>query len=135
VVFTLLLLTVGVQGFMALGSSPVRPPVERTAPPPAGGPVPAETRAAVDGAALYLEHCASCHQPDGSGIPGVFSPLVGERVASADSVVARVLRGGAAMPPFAQLSDAEVAAVVTHVRTAWGNGFGAVSPEDVAARR
>jgi mono/diheme cytochrome c family protein len=141
VVGALLLITLGVQGFMALGSRPAPGRV-----PPAAAPAPAPTAAARppaseagaparDGAALYLEHCSSCHQPDGRGVEGVFSGLVGPHVADADSVIARVINGGGAMPPFAELSDVELAAILTHVRTAWGNGYGPVRPEDVAARR
>jgi len=48
-----------------------------------------------------------------------------------------VLKGkpGTAMASFARLSDAEIAAVVTHERTSWGNSGGEVQPAEVAALR
>lgn len=131
VVGTLLLITVGVQGFVVLGSRAAGGGAERAALP-----LPeVAVRTPASGAALYLEHCASCHLPDGSGIAGVFPALLGVGVANADSVITQVLQGRGAMPAFADWSDADVAAVVTHARSAWGNRFGPVSPAEVAARR
>jgi mono/diheme cytochrome c family protein len=137
VVILLLLVVLGVRGFVTLGSRPVQAAAETaTAAPSADEPVRAGGEAAVlDGATLYLDRCASCHQPDGRGVPGVFSPLRGAPVASADSVIDRVLHGRGAMPGFVELSDSEIAAVATHVRTAWDNGFGPVTAADVARRR
>lgn len=105
---------------------------------------------AVDGAAVYQSRCVACHQATGQGLPGVFPPLAGsEWVAGPDTKVARiVLRGvtgkltvkgtayNGAMPAFAdQLNDAEIAAVLTHVRSQWGNTASPVKPETVAAAR
>lgn len=93
------------------------------------------------GGSLYATHCVACHQPDGKGIPPAFPALDGSPVATGD--VAEMLkvivhgRPGTAMAAFgAQLSDAEIAAVTTWVRSAWSNEAGdMVQPADVAAAR
>ncbi|CAG9164445.1 hypothetical protein LMG32289_00788 [Cupriavidus pampae] len=105
---------------------------------------------AVDGAAVFQSRCVACHQATGQGLPGVFPPLAeSEWVNGKDSKLASiVLRGvngkltvkgtayNGAMPAFAdQLSDAEVAAVLTHVRSQWGNTSPPVTAETVAAAR
>ncbi|MDT3683336.1 MAG: cytochrome c [Truepera sp.] len=102
------------------------------------------------GSATYTAHCAACHQATGQGIPNAFPPLADDPVVTADDPtehVTTVLHGkqgstingvtyGAAMPPFAaQLSDEEIAAVVNHERTSWGNSAPLVTPADVAALR
>ena len=85
---------------------------------------------------VYDKHCASCHMKDGSGMPPDYPPLAGNpsiQMESAVNPIRMVLNGGFppgtegnpepyGMPPFAQtLSDDEVAAVVTYIRSAWGN--------------
>ena len=92
---------------------------------------------AQDGEALYAQHCASCHQPLGEGL-GTFPPLAGNAFVTGDAaaVVTLLLHGRAAMPAFAAiLDDAEIAAVLTHVRGAWGNDAGPVDTERVADLR
>lgn len=104
----------------------------------------------VDGAALFASLCAACHQASGQGLPGVFPPLAGsEWVTGPDSVAAAILLHGisgrltvegatynGAMPAFGgQLGDEQIAAVLTHVRSQWGNTTAAVSPETVAKAR
>lgn len=106
--------------------------------------------AKVDGAATYSGNCAACHQATGMGLPGVFPPLAGaEWVTTADkSIPVQILLHGlegvvtvkgvsysGAMPSFKQLSDAEIAAVLSHVRSAWGNNASVITAEDVAAGR
>ena len=117
----------------------------RSQPQPAGGGAPA-----VDGAAIFSARCAACHQATGTGLPGVFPPLAGSNwVNGRDSTVVQIVLHGiqgsltvngvkynGAMPTFgAQLSDAEIAAVLTHVRSHWGNTAGAVGAQQVAAQR
>ena len=94
------------------------------------------------GQTVYQARCASCHGPDGRGMPPDYPPLAGNpsiQMESAVNPIRMVLNGGFppgtadnpmpyGMPPFAQsLSDNEVAAVVTYIRTAWGNRGAAVS--------
>jgi mono/diheme cytochrome c family protein len=105
---------------------------------------------AVDGAQVYSAQCVACHQATGAGLPGVFPPLAGsEWVTGKDTLIANiVLHGitgkltvkGAAysgqMPAFKdKLSDAEIAAVLSHVRSNFGNGAAKVTPETVKTVR
>jgi len=109
-----------------LGPNP--PPAAATAEPE---PAPAK----VDGAAVFADQCAICHQPKGEGVAGQFPPLAHNRdIFLAQDFPARVvlfgLKGKIAvdgrdfdseMPPLDVLSDQEIAAVVTFVRNNWGN--------------
>ena len=85
---------------------------------------------------IYDRECASCHGAEGLGMPPHYPPLAGNQsiqMASAVNAIRMVLNGGYppgtagnpmpyGMPPFAhRMSDDEVAAVVTYIRTAWGN--------------
>jgi len=85
--------------------------------------------------------CAACHQPTGLGLPGVFPALKGSKIATGP-VAAHlniVMHGkpGTAMQAFAsQLNDADIAAVVTYERNAFGNNTGdIVQPSQVKALR
>jgi mono/diheme cytochrome c family protein len=91
--------------------------------------------AEVDGKAVYARQCTSCHQPGGTGLPKTFPPLAGNPDLFLDRlfpvyVVLNGLEGPAlikgehyqgVMPPFDHLSNAEIAAVVGYIRSAWGN--------------
>lgn len=92
------------------------------------------------GEQAYLTNCASCHQADGTGMPPMFPALKGSPVVAGDidAHLEVVLRGvpGTAMVSFAHLSDAELAAIVTYKRNAWGNDTGElIRPADVRAAR
>jgi cytochrome c oxidase subunit II len=78
------------------------------------------------GAKVYAANCQVCHQANGTGLPPSFPSLVGSKVATGpiDAHITQVLKGKNAMPPFPQLSDADVAAVVTYERNAFGNKVG-----------
>lgn len=85
------------------------------------------------GEKVFLGHCAACHQPAGTGLPGIFPALKGSKVTTMAENRAHhldmVLHGksGTAMLGFGkQLSLQEVAAVVTYERNAWGNNTGDV---------
>lgn len=97
------------------------------------------------GKTVYDAQCASCHGMNGEGKPPHYPPLAGNQsiqMESAVNPIRMVLNGGYppgtaknpmpyGMPPFAvSLSDNEVAAVVTYIRTAWGNRGTAVSASD-----
>ncbi len=93
------------------------------------------------GEQVYLANCAACHQANGAGIPGAFPAINGSKVATgaiADHV-RLVMNGvaGTAMAAFAgQLSDADIAAVVTYQRNAWDNKAGDMAqPVEIAALR
>ena len=85
----------------------------------------------LQGATLYLDHCAGCHQSGGRGLPGVFPPLAGNGavIAPDPADILKVVLGGipsqgkyVPMPSFAQsLTDPQIAELVNYVRTSWGN--------------
>jgi len=118
------------------------PPTHGVAPTRLPEPNPALDR----GAKLYADHCAQCHGEQGEGAPGIYPPLAGNRaltMASTANLVRVVREGGFApstagnprpygMPPFATvLNNADTAAVLSHVRGAWGNQGAAVSEIEV----
>jgi len=102
------------------------------------------------GARVYAANCAACHGAQGTGVPGVFPPLAGDPVVTASDPVPQiriVLRGlggktigesnyAARMPAFgARLSDAEIAAVIDHERSSWGNHAPLITPGSVRRER
>ena len=115
-----------------------------SAPTPENAPVPQPYRLSV-GARLFLENCAGCHMPNGSGAVGAGPPLAANPMViapSPDNLLSMVLggqiaqHGMSAMPTFkAMFSNAEIAAVLSYVRTSWGNDATQVTPDEVAAFR
>jgi mono/diheme cytochrome c family protein len=114
------------------------------------GPAPgAQAGGAANGSQLYAGNCVACHQATGKGLPGVFPPLDGsEWVMGDERIVANILLHGitgeisvmgntfkGAMPPFNQLTDAELAAVASYVRSQWSNKAAAIKPELFQAER
>ncbi len=116
------------------------------------GPAPAaagSAGAAVDGKALFAAQCAACHQATGAGLPGVFPPLDGSEWVQGDArVLANILLHGingeitvkgakyqGAMPSFQQLSDDELAAVASYVRSGWSNKAAAMAADLFAQER
>lgn len=97
-------------------------------------------------AKLYEQHCAQCHGDKGQGVANAYPPLAGNRavtMTSTANLVQIVLNGGFTpatagnprpfgMPPFVLvLNDSEVAEVITHLRTSWGNQASSVTALDV----
>lgn len=102
------------------------------------------------GARLYDRHCADCHGKQGEGVPGAWPALAGNRAVTlpvTTNLVQVVLHGafGPAtaghprphgMPPFAmELNDAEVAALLSYIRGAWGHRAAPVSELEVTQQR
>jgi mono/diheme cytochrome c family protein len=88
--------------------------------------------------ALFNDNCSACHQTTGKGVKGAFPALAGDAFVQGDPapMMATVLAGRAGMPAFKDdLSDLELASVLTYVRTSWGNKGKPVSASDVAAAR
>ncbi len=78
----------------------------------------------LDGAALFKQNCSACHQAAGQGVPGAFPALAGDRFVQGDpkAVAHLLLNGRGGMPNFREdLTNEQVAAVLTYVRSAWGN--------------
>jgi cytochrome c oxidase subunit 2 len=92
------------------------------------------------GAKVYAANCAACHQANGKGA-GPVKPLDGSPVVlDAEKIreITTVLQGAGngAMPAWRQLSDTELAAVITFTKNNWGNKTGQiVQPSEVAAAR
>ncbi|MEO8159776.1 MAG: copper-containing nitrite reductase [Arenimonas sp.] len=101
------------------------------------------------GESLFAGTCATCHQPDGKGLPGVFPPLAGSDYLAKEpkkgvGIVLHGLNGkvtvngqeyDSIMPPMTQLNDDAVANILTYVHNSWGNDGKRVSAEEVAAER
>ncbi len=105
---------------------------------------PAPIPAGADGQQAY-QRCTVCHQATGQGVSGAFPPLAGSEWATAANaalpirIVLKGLQGAitvkgarynGAMPAFGTgqpMNDADVAAVLTYVRSSWGNKASAVT--------
>ncbi|MGZ5277846.1 MAG: cytochrome c oxidase subunit II [Caldimonas sp.] len=90
------------------------------------------------GETVYTANCQVCHQPNGKGGNGVFPLDASPVVLDADKTkqIHVLLNGRNAMPAWKQLSDTEIAAVVTFTKNHWSNSTGqVVQPTDVAAAR
>ncbi len=93
------------------------------------------------GKKVYDTNCAACHGATGAGIPGVFPAMTGSPITTGDigPHIDIILNGkpGTAMQAFgAQLSDADIAAVVTYERNGLGNSVGDMAqPTDIKALR
>ena len=95
------------------------------------------------GEKVYTANCVVCHQATGKGVPNAFAPLDGSAVVNgpkADQI--HVLLNGqksgkypAEMPAWKQLSDTDIAAVITYTRNSWSNkaAENIVQPAEVMA--
>lgn len=105
--------------------------------------------AAEDGQTLYGKHCLSCHQADGYGVPNMQPAITGGTWVGGDAraLAMFVMTGGFdsaarkesenhnVMPAFAQLTDEDLAAILTFIRAKFGKGASPVSTTDVAETR
>jgi cytochrome c oxidase subunit II len=96
------------------------------------------------GEKVFAQNCVACHQATGMGIPGTFPALNGSNIVNGpkDGQIAVLLHGvvkdgkPTAMVSFKQLSDVELAAVITYTRNNWNNKVGdVVTPADIKAAR
>lgn len=106
------------------------------------------------GKRVYVQNCLVCHQVGGQGIPRMYPPLaqsdwvLGENWAGDNHLVKLVLKGlsgpievndrrfvGAMVPWEKVLNDEKIAAVLTYIRSEWGNQAPPISPEFVAEIR
>lgn len=121
--------------------------MSNAASPQAAASVAANGAAASDGAKVYQTNCSSCHQATGAGVAGTFPPLAGNPVVTGDATkVIHIVKYGlngkidvkgtsynGMMPAWGQqLSNGDVAAVVTYIRSSWGNKASAVTESQVA---
>jgi mono/diheme cytochrome c family protein len=116
----------------------------------AENPDPPPQKVMAAGKAIYSDSCSGCHQMNGKGVPGMFSPLVGSASAQSNdptTLVRIVLQGTrtvptdtrptpATMPAYGwKLTDGQIAAVLTFVRNEWGNAAEPVEASDVESVR
>ena len=97
------------------------------------------------GKAVYRKYCLACHQADGSGVANMHPPLtpgswVGKDPKELIAIMMKGLSGKIEvngeeyknyMPSHAQLTDEEIADVLSYVRSSFGNNFDPVTPEMV----
>jgi mono/diheme cytochrome c family protein len=129
----------------AMGTALLAFSIERRVPARA-----ATNDAAVAGQKIYGANCSACHGAKGVGLAGEFPPLAGNPMVtgSADNVIAAVKNGltgattvngksyNGAMPAWkGKLSNADIADVITYIRSAWGNEAGAVTEAQVEASK
>lgn len=98
---------------------------------------------------VYDAYCLTCHQADGSGVPMMYPPLIESDWATGDKVklIKLILEGtqgpvevkgemyNSIMPPQNQLTDQQIADLLTYLRSHFGNGAGPVTPDEVGAVR
>jgi mono/diheme cytochrome c family protein len=116
-------------------SPPAAPPAADSSPP---------------GQKLYARHCLSCHQADGYGVPNMQPAIKGGSWVKGDAkpLALFVMTGGFdsaqrkegatshnVMPPFRQLSDEDLAGILTYIRQKFGDGASEVTPALVAEAR
>lgn len=107
----------------------------------------------VVGKRLYSQNCVVCHQANGQGVAGQFPPLAGSEWVNGSAkhgenhLVLLMLHGhqgpmnvmggvyNNAMPQWKQLTDDQIAAVLTYIRSDWGNNAPAIEPSFVAGVR
>lgn len=133
-------------GYQPPAAAAATTPVPQTG----GTPVTAPAFDATEGAQLFAQNCAVCHQANGEGIAGVFPPLKGNAVVLAADptqqihVILEGLHGAnvggtvypGQMPSFKSvLSDSQIANIIDHERTSWGNNSQLAAPAEVAAER
>jgi mono/diheme cytochrome c family protein len=139
------------------GGDSATPPVVSMSPVPAAATPPAvpsviaaKANVVVNGATVFATACLSCHQANGEGVPDKYPPLAGsEWVTGSEERMLRIVISGltgevevqgemfsGVMPGWGPtLSNAEIAAVATYVRSQWGNAAPAVDTATVARVR
>lgn len=92
-------------------------------------------RVMAEGEEIYQLNCQRCHHPQGQGYRHLFPNLSANQIVTLRDpvpIIQIVKHGRGAMPSFNEaLTDAEIAAVLTYIRNAWGNEAAPVNPEQV----
>ena len=102
------------------------------------------------GKTIYVQRCVACHQPDGGGVPHMNPPLDGATTVKGKDkfrLIQIIIKGMSDrveidgefysnnMAPHADLTDQQVADVLTYIRNNWSNKAGAVTTGEVKAAR
>lgn len=125
------------------------PTILKEPPPSAAVVAPTPTGPTDPGEQVFTTVCAACHQANAQGLPGAFPPLAGSSWVGQDPetpirIVIAGLSGqikvngadfNSMMPPPPGLDDEKIAAVLTYVRSHFGNQGAAVSKDQVTAVR
>jgi mono/diheme cytochrome c family protein len=120
-----------------------------TTPAKAAAPSPALQASMTRGKVVYDTYCLPCHQADGSGVPTMNPPLIKTSwvLGSKQVLIEQVLKGSAnkveidgekfngAMPAQTQLTDEQIADVLSYVRNSFGNKASIVTTAEVKAIR
>jgi nitrite reductase (NO-forming) len=128
-------------------ATPPAPPARSTAgPATSAAPAGPYKYDAAKGGSLYAANCAACHQASGMGLPGAFPPLRNDPAVqdpNPNVQIETILHGAhgrniggtvypSAMPPFASLlNDTQIADIVNHERSSWGNHGKLITADDV----
>lgn len=98
---------------------------------------------AVKSQTVYSQYCVSCHKEDGNGVPGTFPALNGSSKVNGNktTLIDILLNGikpsgnqqqsGEAMPPFAFLSDKDIAETLSYIRSQWNNHSEKITEDEV----
>lgn len=124
-----------------------------------GSPTPTENQPAAStsaekpvespGETVYNQNCRMCHMPKGEGVAGLNPPLAQTDWVNGDKerLIALILNGmsgpievnsttyNGIMTPYTHLSDTDIAAVLSYIRSSFGNQSGPVTADEVAAVR
>jgi mono/diheme cytochrome c family protein len=97
----------------------------------------------------HTANCATCHQPDGYGVPNMQPALVDDDIVAGDptQIIRVVVQGpvavlppgrpayGNTMPSFTQLTDEQIADVLTYIRHEYGHNASVIDAQDVRTVR
>jgi|SRR5665213_1014272 mono/diheme cytochrome c family protein len=111
------------------------------------GPANSAVAPGADGSAVFASNCVACHGAAGQGVPGAFPPLANNAFVTGDpkAVITSIRRGmsgpivvngkpyNGSMPPWkGSLTNEQIAAVITYMRSSWGNKASAVTEKQVS---
>jgi mono/diheme cytochrome c family protein len=142
---------VGIFLITVLVSFQTKPKTQQPAKPVAKSTTsPADLKSTLDrGKLVYLQQCLACHQVDGGGVPHLNAPLdgasavIGKDKQKIIAVVLTGMKGGEIdgetysnpMASHKELTDQQIADVLTYIRNSWSNKASAVTPAEVKAVR
>jgi ubiquinol-cytochrome c reductase cytochrome b subunit len=141
-------LRAGIIGPNALAAAPAAS-TSGTAATTGGGTSGGAVSTAGAGASVHTANCSGCHGATGVGAPGAFPPLAGNPVVVGDpNAVIKIVSGGLSgsitvkgakyngqMPAWkGTLTNAQIASVITYIRSTWGNSASPVTEAQVAAQ-
>lgn len=106
------------------------------------GPAAAPVAPVAKGPAIYKSYCEACHKADGKGVAGSFPALAQSNIVTGKpeallNILLNGIKSSATeqMPAFSFLSDEDIAAVATHIRSTWGNTADSISATGIQALR